>query len=108
MTDETELFFYKSFTYNRLMAMGKVYYNGKPSQYQKTKYEQVRTALLAELRSLVPQAKDEGSACYIHAAITSVLDYNNRNEKNLQQLARAAMQTAHNNLLNYDLDKKGN
>jgi hypothetical protein len=95
-----ELPTYNKYTYDQLAAMGNVYYKN-PNPFQKSKYEQIRSALLAELRTLYPEAKDTGTACYIHAEIMRAMEYKNRHEQELNDRTHANMQTAHNQLKNY-------
>lgn len=97
---------YNKYTANQLTAMVRVITAGKANAWQKAKYDLVRSCLLEELRSLNPQAKDSGSAVYIHGAIWAALRERHDQEKAALASMRAAAQTAHNNLLNYDLAAK--
>jgi hypothetical protein len=93
--------FYETYTAEQLINMGKVYYSGKANKFQAEKYEAIRAGLLAELRAINPAAQDSGSAEYIRGAIESAIREKNKHEKQLNDQARANMQTAHNQLKNY-------
>lgn len=101
-----ELTTYKTYSQDQLSAMGKVVYAGKANAWQLSKYNLVRSLLLEELRSLNPDAKDTGSAAYIHGAIWAALREQHDQEKEVAARMRANAQNAHNNLLNYDLEAK--
>ena len=91
---------------DQLAAMGKIYYSGKANAFQKSKYEHIRAELLRELRELVPTARDDGTALYLFLAVRSARQEREKDEKKALEQARANMQSAHNQLLNYDLEAK--
>lgn len=97
-----ELYYFNHYQYNQLVAMGNAYYAGKANEFQIERYEQIRYGLLDELRSMYPQVQDTGTAAYIHAAIAAHLEEKARKEKEVLDGMRANMQTAHNNLKNWN------
>lgn len=96
-----ELLFFYSYSPSTLERMGAIYYSGKATPAQAQKYEAIRAGLLADLRGIFPDAKDSGSALYLHQAITAALEYNNLQDKINNDQARANMETAHNQLKNW-------
>ena len=64
---------YNKMTDEQLATIGKIYYSGKATTYQISKYEAMRAGLLADLITINPQARDTGSALYIQQAITAAL-----------------------------------
>lgn len=101
-----ELTTYHKYSAEQLTAMGKVVMAGKANAWQLAKYNLIRSCLLEELRSLNPSARDTGSAVYIHGAIWAALRERLDQGKAEMARMRANAQTAHNNLLNYDLAAK--
>ena len=92
---------HEKYNHEQLAAMGKVYYSGSATPWQKEKYEFIRASLLAELQGLEPNAPDSGTAAYLRAAITASLNARQAEEKIILDGMRANMQTATNQLKNW-------
>jgi hypothetical protein len=92
---------YEKYTEAQLAGMVKVYYSGRANDWQKEKYEFIRSSLLAELHEIVPTARDTGTALYIWLAIKAAIQWNARQEKINQAQAIANAQTAHTQLKNW-------
>ena len=97
---------HNKYTDDQLAAMGRIYYSKKVNGAQKYKYDFIRSELLKELRELNPSALDSGTALYIQHAISACKLNAQFEDRRLSEQARANMQSAHNQLLNYDPQKK--
>lgn len=92
---------FHKYTYDQLVAMGKVYYSGKANPFQVGRYEQIQAGLFAELRSIWPEVPDrfsKNTATYLYAAIDRVLWEQKQEEKRILDGMAANAHTAHEQL----------
>jgi len=96
------------YTEKQLSGMDKAFYAGKCNDWQKNKFLCIQSELYSAAVSLypLPEHQKESSLLHLWGVLGCYLDNHNRDEKNNIERIRANAHTAHQQLLNYDLQAK--